>query len=95
VFWDFHVDELGFVWIRSYDPTAHAAALGGLGPGDYALSSPTGGAWTIYAPDGSRAGSFHIPDGVRPVQITARALVGVHHDALGVESVVVYPLVRQ
>jgi hypothetical protein len=95
VFWDFHVDELGFVWIRSYDPVTHAAALGGLGPGAYTLSSPKGGQWRIYSPAGDPVGTFPMPDGMRPAQITATALVGVHYDELGVESVVVHPLIRQ
>jgi hypothetical protein len=97
VFWDFLVDELGFIWVEPYDPTAHAAALGGLGSGDY-LTSPGGGAegpWLILSPTGEVAGYMEIPQGLRPTQITTDRVVGIHVDSLGIESVQVHTLSRK
>jgi hypothetical protein len=81
------VDELGFIWIRRYDPLSHSFALGGrVGPG---------GRWTVLTPDGMDAGSIDVPPEVEPFQITADAIVGIARDELGVESVRVYPLRRR
>lgn len=95
VFWDFLVDGLGFVWVRPYDPRVHAAALGGLEGGDY-LTSPGGGggSWLLLSPEGEVAGSVDVPEGLRPVQVTADRLVGIHVDTLGVETVRVHILTR-
>ena len=96
VFWDFLVDELGFVWVREYDPMKHAAALGGLEGGDYVISPAGGGGrWLVLSPDGEVSGSVEVPAGLRPSQITTDRLVGVHVDPLGVESVQVHSLSRK
>jgi hypothetical protein len=89
-FWSVLVDDLGFVWIRPYDPLLHAAALGGLGrPG-----GGGGGSWLILSPEGQLIGSVELPSGLEPAQITRDAVVGVHRDELGVESVRVHALRR-
>jgi len=95
VFWDFLVDELGFVWVLPFHVRRHAAALGGLGGGDY-LTSPSGGGgpWLLFSPQGEPLGSIEVPPEVRPAQITSDALVGIRVDSLGVESVQVHSLVR-
>jgi hypothetical protein len=95
VFWDFLVDELGFLWVRPYEPMGHAAALGGLGGGPY-LTSPAGGGgrWLVFSSSGEARGSVEIPEGVGPIQITSDALVGIRIDALGVESVQVHQISR-
>jgi hypothetical protein len=82
------VDSEGFVWIRPYDPFVHAYAVGGL-----SRSGP-GGRWLVFAPDGARVAEVEAPADVEPVSITRDALVGIHRDELGVESVQVYALER-
>lgn len=95
VFWDFLVDELGFVWVQPYDPMKHAAALGGLGGGDYMISPGGGGGrWVVLSPDGETAGSVEVPEGLRPTHIRTDHLVGIHVDTLGVQSVQVHSLSR-
>lgn len=87
-FWDFIVDDAGFIWIRDYDPATHAAALGGLfGPGP-------GGEWSILAPDGTYLTTVSIPAELEPVAITADEVIGIRRDELDVESVRVYALER-
>jgi len=94
VFWDFLVGDLGFVWVRPYDPMVHAVARGGLA-GNYLLS-PMGGAgpWLVFSPTGEPAGSVEVPEGLRPVQVTGDAVVGIHVDHLGVERVRIHALTR-
>ena len=48
----------------------------------------------MFAPDGARVGELEAPVDVEPVSITRDALVGIHRDELGVESVRVYALER-
>ncbi len=96
VFWDFLVDELGFVWVRPFDPARHAAALGGLGSGDY-LTAPDaagGGRWLVLSSTGELSGEIEVPAGLRPTQVLAERLVGVHVDELGIERVQVHALSR-
>lgn len=89
VFWDFLVDDLGFIWIRPYEPGEHAIALGGGG-----REARLDGPWRILSADGVEVGAVEIPAGLRPAQITADALVGIWRDSLGVESVRVHDLRR-
>lgn len=86
VFWDFLVDEPGFVWIRPYEPSKHALGVAGREEG--------GGRWLILSPEGTEVGSVEMPEGLRPAQITTKAVVGIHVDSLGVESVRVHDLHR-
>ncbi|MDE2980708.1 MAG: 6-bladed beta-propeller [Gemmatimonadota bacterium] len=90
VFWDFLVDPEGFVWIQPYDPLAHAFALGGR----YVGGVGSGGAWSVIALDGQRAGSIAVADGLELTQITPTAVVGIRRDELGVESVHVHGIRR-
>lgn len=86
VFWDFLVDEAGFVWIRPYEPSRHALGVAGR--------EEAGGRWRILSTEGIEVGSVDMPEGLRPVQITTEAVVGIHVDSLGVESVLVHDLHR-
>ena len=90
VFWDFLVDPEGFVWIQPYDPLAHAFALGGR----YVGGTGSGGAWSIIALDGRRAGSIEVPAGLELTQITRTSAVGIRRNELGVESVHVHRIRR-
>jgi hypothetical protein len=91
VFWALVVDELGFVWVRPYDPIAHALALGGL-PSN---RGGPGGRWLVLDPGGVEVGWIDVPDGFEPLSITADAVVGMHRDELDVESVRVHRLRRR
>jgi hypothetical protein len=88
LFWGFLVDDEGFVWVRRYDPLRNAAALGGL------AGAGAGGEWLLFTPEGAPAGAIRVPEALAPSQITSDALVGIHRDQLGVESVRVHPLRR-
>lgn len=86
--WMLIVDELGFLWIRSFDPLADAAAFGGLAhPG-------VGGRWTVIGTDGQIVRTVTMPADFEPVQIRANAITGIARDELGVETVRVLPLTR-
>ena len=91
VFWDFLVDPEGFLWIQPYEPLEHAFALGGR----YVGGADNGGAWSVIALDGRRAGSIEVPGGLELTQITPTAIVGIRRDELGVESVHVHRIRRQ
>ena len=91
VFWDLVVDELGFLWIRPYEPLVHALALGGL-PGGF---GGRGGRWLVLSPEGAEVGWVEVPEGLELEQVTADAVVGVHRDGSGFESVRVHALRRR
>ena len=90
VFWQLVVDEVGFIWVRPYEPAIHAAVLGGLRRGGVG----GGGEWTIISPDGTEVGSVNVPHDLEPVQITVDAVVGIARDEVGLESVRVHALRR-
>jgi hypothetical protein len=90
-FWALIVDELGFLWVRPYDPMVHALALGGM-PSN---RGGPGGSWLVLAPNGVEVGRIAVPDGFEPIQITRDAVVGIHRDDLNVESVHVHRLARK
>jgi hypothetical protein len=90
VFWGMLIDELGFIWVRPYEPLAHAAALGGL-----TTSGGAGGSWQVLSPDGVATGFVALPADLEPVHITRDAVVGIARDDLGVESVRVHSLRRR
>lgn len=85
-FWDLRVDEEGFVWVQPFVPGKHSMALGAAG-GD--------GEWWIVAPDGGRVGAVTVPEGLQPTWIGSDALVGIHRDGLGVETVRVHRVRRR
>jgi hypothetical protein len=88
VFWGLMVDELGFLWIRPFDPSEHALYLGGFsGVG-------MGGRWRVFTADGNEVNPVVFPSGFEPTHITHDRIVGIHRDELGVESVRVLPLQR-
>jgi hypothetical protein len=91
VFWALIVDELGYVWVRPYDPVAHALALDGL-PSN---RGGPGGRWLVLTSAGVEVGWVDVPAGLEPASITASEVVGVHRDELGVESVRVHRLQRR
>lgn len=87
VFVTFLVDELGFLWIRPYEPLRHAMAFGGrVGPG---------GEWLILSPDGEQVGTVVMLSDLEPSQITRDAVVGIARDEMDVESVRVHRLRRR
>lgn len=95
-FWDFMVDELGFIWVRPYDPTKHSFSfVRFLGGGYIVGTSGQGGLWRIFSPEGIEVGSVEVPEGLALAQITRDAVVGIRIDpALGFESVHVHSLKR-
>lgn len=87
----FLVDDLGYIWIRPYDPFKHSNALDGLMlPG-----GGPGGRWTVLSPAGVRVGDIDMPADLAPIRITSDAVVGIAHDELGVESVRVHGVQRR
>jgi hypothetical protein len=95
-FWDFMVDELGFIWVRPYDPLKHAFSfVRFLGGGYIVGTSGEGGLWRVFSPDGVEVGSMEVPEGLALAQITRDAVIGIRIDpALGFESVHIHPLRR-
>ncbi|MYA10583.1 MAG: hypothetical protein F4087_04680 [Gemmatimonadetes bacterium] len=91
VFWDFLPDPEGFLWVQPYEPLAHAFALGGT----YLGGTAGEGAWRVFTADGQDAGTITIPAGLVVTQIGPSAVVGIHRDDLGVESVRVHRLRRK
>ncbi len=91
VFWDFLTDPEGFLWVQPYEPLAHAFPLGGTYLGGTAGEE----AWRVFTADGRDAGTITIPPGLVVTQIGPSAVVGIHRDALGVESVRVHRLQRK
>jgi hypothetical protein len=90
VFWQFHVDDDGFIWIRPFEAQRHAAALGGLSqPG-----GGSGGRWLVLSPAGAQVSALDAPDELEIVRITSTAVIGIARDALGVESVRAHRLQR-
>lgn len=85
----FLVDDLGFIWLRSFEPLVHAMAMGGLN------KTGQGGNWIILSPAGARVGSVNVPGDLELVQITSNAIIGIARDELGVESVRVHELKRK
>ncbi len=89
VAWDMLIDEVGFIWIRSFDPLVHSNVLGGgLRPGP-------GGEWMIFSPEWERVGMVRMPDGLEPTQITVDHVIGTSRDDLGIESVHVFRIDRR
>jgi hypothetical protein len=50
--------------------------------------------WQVFDPDGRWLGTVETPIGLRPFQIGADFLLGRHRDALGVERVLLFKLVK-
>jgi hypothetical protein len=88
-FWDFLVDDLGFFWIRPFDPAKNF-----FGSGQQGTAGP-GGDWLIVSPEGAIVGSVAVPADLELTQITENAVVGIARDELGVEYVRVHALERR
>jgi hypothetical protein len=89
-FWDFLVDEVGFVWVRPFDASkTYLATSGPRGSG------AGGGDWLILSPDGAVVNTVALPDDFEPKQITRDAVVGIARDEMDVQHVHVYPLERR
>jgi hypothetical protein len=87
----FLVDDLGYIWVRPYDPFKHSTALNGLVlPG-----GGPGGRWSVLSPAGVRVAEIDLPADLAPICITNDAVVGIAHDEFGVESVRVHVLQRR
>jgi hypothetical protein len=94
VFWDFLVDDLGFVWVRPFELGKTGLYIMAQTRG--ALPSPgTGGDWLILSPEGVRVGTVSLPADLEPMQITRDAVVGIVRDELGVEYVRVHRVERR
>ena len=88
VFWGLLVDELGYLWIRPFEPAEHSLFLGGFsGVG-------MGGNWRVFSPDGTELDSMTLPPRFEPAYIARDRIVGIYRDDLGVETVRVHPLER-
>lgn len=85
-FWDLLADPEGFLWVQPFDPGRHSMALPG---------SRGDGPWRIVAPGEGEVGSITVPEGLHPSRITGDALVGIHRDDLGVETVRVHRVRRR
>lgn len=88
VWWDFLVDELGFVWIRPYDPLQHAHELGGW------RGAGPGGEWLLLDPDGNFVSTIEVPADLELTHVTTNTVVGISRDEFDVESVSVHRLTR-
>ncbi|MEX2284506.1 MAG: 6-bladed beta-propeller [Gemmatimonadota bacterium] len=87
----FIVDDLGFIWVRPYEPLKHSMALGGLMlPG-----GGPGGRWTILSPAGVKVGEVDMPSDFEPLRITSDAVIGVALDEFDVETVRVHSIQRR
>jgi hypothetical protein len=92
-FWDFLVDDLGFIWVRPFEPGKtglYLAQTRGAPP-----STGPGGDWLILSPAGALVGTVSLPADLEPMQITRDAVVGITRDELGVEYVRVHGLERR
>jgi hypothetical protein len=93
-FWDFLVDDLGFLWVRPFDPAQHS--FNGNGAQTPFGGSGQGGDWVVLSPDGVVLDTIALPvDLGEPMQITRDAVVGIATDELGVQYVRVYALERR
>lgn len=87
-FWDFIIDELGFFWIRPFEPAVHGPDVGGMGgPGP-------GGTWIVLSPEGEHVAKVDVPGNLEPMAIQANSIVGIRRDERGVESVAVHVVER-
>jgi hypothetical protein len=79
LFTQVHVDRSGRIWLARWSAQAFDA------PSDY----------LVIAGDGPPLARIELPAGVRAVDIGEEDIVLVHSDELGVQRVVVYPVMRQ
>ncbi len=75
---DLLVDDPGFIWVRTYQ------LPDGFGSRE----------WRVFAETGRALGAVRMPEGFRPLRISADAVTGVWTDELGRQFVRVYALDR-
>ncbi len=75
---DVMVDDLGYIWVERYQL-----------PDGYPSSN-----WRVFTETGAAAGAVVLPEGFRPGEISADAILGVFTHEMGVEDVRVYALDR-
>ena len=73
-------DETGSLWVQRY-------------PNDY-VQDPGPGEWDIFDAEGRLTGYLTIPVDFRITDIGGQFVLGIHSDALGVETVRMYRLIR-
>jgi hypothetical protein len=80
------IDDRGFLWVKTYDPTTDCVYLG-RPPGP-------GGEWIIVETKGRTVAKAVLPDGLVPLHITGNRVLGVSRGPLDVQKVVVHILER-
>ena len=82
------VDDLGYLWIKEYDPNYDSLWLHGA-----AFVVPPGGTWHILSPEG-RWAILRMPRNLTPLDIRGNKLLAVARDEFDVEQVVVHTISR-
>lgn len=72
-------DRAGYLWVREYD---------------FPLEERPAPLWTVFDPDGRVLGFVETPKDLRIFEIGEDYILGTYRDALGVQSVQLWPLVR-
>lgn len=86
VFSDLLTDDEGHLWLKKYQPATDSHLIG---------RPRNGGHWIRARLDGSIAAEVVLPSDFQLLDVRDGRLAGVARDALGVESVRVYELVRE
>ncbi len=81
------VDDAGRVWTKRYQVPWDALWIDGG-------ERIRGGRWLVADLDGKPMATVDLPDGFTPLQVAEGRLLGLSVDALGVEGVEVYDLIR-
>lgn len=74
----------GNLWLKHYDPAVDATHLRD--------GRPTGGRWTVAAPEGDVIAEIAMPENFAPLDVSTDRVAGVHVDSLGVERVLVFEI---
>jgi len=90
LFTDFVVDDEKRLWVRQYprELGGHRTRIDPPSPADRAVP------WWIFRSDGRWLGSISVPGHLEIQSISRDEVIAVATDALGVESVAVYPIVK-
>jgi len=80
------VDDRGNVWTKQFDPAQDALWL--------ANGKIGGGHWWVADEHGTLIASVQVPAGLVPLQVFQSSVLGLMVDALGVQRVSVYPIIR-
>lgn len=90
---DLLADDRGRIWVKGYELPDDALWLSGQ-PGGSALWPDPGGEWWVVRPDGEAVATVQMPEDVRPLDVSNGRIVGVVHDEMDVESLVVHAIRR-